>query len=355
MNSWDYIARGHKIESPYFLAPMNTGFAVTGLPSAELIAFHGARASIDLGVAYVGNVAIEPTYTTNDRTLYFAQETAAWKKLASVIEQRGSLPGIQLACRIADNLPDRKWGVLDKLATLRRCQRELSGINGAILKEVVASFAKSARVAAACGFVVVQVHAAHGYLVSNSLNSSVNVRTDEFGDRFHLLREILVAIRDAAPQVAVDVRLSISDFLLKNGSLDFDAVERVVSMCPDIVSFSSGSYELARGLIYPSRHDGPNVYVSLAKSCAELWPDNLWNVAGNIRSIPPGEGLPDNLTYSIGRPLLADPNFVSKHLRGLDPPRECLWTGHCHYYTRGKPNIECPQSEDLPSQLTSER
>jgi len=66
-------------------------------------------------------------------------------------------------------------------------------------------------------------------------------------------------------------------------------------------------------------------------------------VAGNvwdITSLTPK--LPTNLTLSIGRSLIADPAFVEKSLLANNAPIiKCVRAGHCHYYSRNKPHIEC--------------
>ncbi|NEB06987.1 2,4-dienoyl-CoA reductase, partial [Streptomyces sp. SID13726] len=100
------------------------------------------------------------------------------------------------------------------------------------------------------GFDGVQIHAAHGYLLSQFLSPLVNRRTDRWGgspeNRVRLLTEVVRAVRaQVAPGFAVGVKLNTADF--QRGGFDTeDAVQVLEALCGlgvDLVELSGGSVE----------------------------------------------------------------------------------------------------------------
>ena len=126
-------------------------------------------------------------------------------------------------------------------------------LRGDEVEDVIARFAHSASVAQQAGFGGVQIHSAHGYLLSEFLNPRVNRRDDEWGgslaNRARLLLRILDAVRDAVgPSFPVAVKLNSSDF--QKGGFTFGECLRVVEWLNeagvDLLEISGGSYEQPR-------------------------------------------------------------------------------------------------------------
>lgn len=118
------------------------------------------------------------------------------------------------------------------------------------IRDVIARFASSAKTLCEAGFDGVQVHAAHGYLISEFLNPLVNQRQDDWGgsldDRARLLIETVQAVRAAiGPAKALSVKLNSSDF--QKGGFSFEDCQRVVALLNaqsvDILEISGGNYE----------------------------------------------------------------------------------------------------------------
>ena len=118
------------------------------------------------------------------------------------------------------------------------------------IEQLIQRFADTALQAQKAGFDGVQIHAAHGYLLSQFLSPLTNKRDDEFGgsieNRMRLLIEVIKAVRaQVAPTFAVSVKLNSADF--QRGGFDSEDAKAVVEamneLAVDLVELSGGSYE----------------------------------------------------------------------------------------------------------------
>lgn len=118
------------------------------------------------------------------------------------------------------------------------------------IEDIVARFATAATVAETAGFDGVQIHGAHGYLVSQFLSPAANKRDDGWGGdldgRMRFVVEIARAIRSAvSPTFAVGIKLNSADFQ-KGGFSEKESrlvVERLADEHLDLIEISGGSYE----------------------------------------------------------------------------------------------------------------
>ena len=118
------------------------------------------------------------------------------------------------------------------------------------IAEVIARFAASAHAAERAGFTGVEIHAAHGYLISQFLSPLTNQRNDRWGgelaNRARLLLEVVRAVRErVSPGFCVAVKLNSADF--QRGGFSSDDARQVVLMLNDLpvdlIELSGGSYE----------------------------------------------------------------------------------------------------------------
>ena len=118
------------------------------------------------------------------------------------------------------------------------------------IEAIVARFATTASMVQRAGFAGVQIHAAHGYLISQFLSPRTNQRTDRWGGdvtgRSRFLLAIVAAIRDAVgPRFPIGVKLNSADFQRGGFAID-DAMEvaRLLERAGiDLLEVSGGSYE----------------------------------------------------------------------------------------------------------------
>ncbi|MEQ8351990.1 MAG: NADH:flavin oxidoreductase/NADH oxidase family protein [Leptospiraceae bacterium] len=136
------------------------------------------------------------------------------------------------------------------------------------IRDLIQRFATTAGLCMEAGFHGVQVHAAHGYLLSQFLSPKTNQRQDEWGgsleNRARFLLEAVRAVRKAiGPSKALSVKLNSADF--QKGGFDQDDSEAVAKMLEkegiDLLEISGGNYENPSFLL----NDGQNVRESTKK------------------------------------------------------------------------------------------
>jgi 2,4-dienoyl-CoA reductase-like NADH-dependent reductase (Old Yellow Enzyme family) len=189
-----------------------------------------------------------------------------------------------------------------------------------VIADVIERFARTARLAERAGFTGVEIHAAHGYLLSQFLSPRTNKRTDRWGgsleNRARLLLEIVRAVRAVvSPGFAVAVKLNSADF--QRGGFSADDAREVVKLLGglgvDLVELSGGSYEAPA--MQGEARDGRTLareayFVEFARDIrAEATMPVM--VTGGIRRLPVAEQVIASGIdmVGIGTALAIDPNL----------------------------------------------
>jgi len=215
--------------------------------------------------------------------------------------------------------------------------RELTGDE---VRGLVADFVSAAGRARRAGFDGVQLHAAHGYLLSSFLSPHTNRRTDEWGgpveNRAGVLLEILRGVKAACGRdFPVIVKLNSTDFLDDGLSLD-DAVaiaRMLESEGIDGIEVSGGMAEAGRGSVWPGlrTEDDEGYFVENAARIKKAVRVPVFGLGG-IRTLAVAErivrdGLVD--LVSLSRPLIRDP-FLVRHFREESADKsECISCNKC--------------------------
>jgi 2,4-dienoyl-CoA reductase-like NADH-dependent reductase (Old Yellow Enzyme family) len=218
------------------------------------------------------------------------------------------------------------------------------------IAETVASFAAAADRARRAGFDCVEIHAAHGYLISQFLTPFENRRGDEYGgsleNRARFALEVLRAVKAAVTGMPVIFRISVDDYFPEGMPY---AEGRQVA----IWAAEAGAYAL---------HIAAGHYRSLPSAARMIppmqYPDATFlDYAADIKAqvnvpvIAVGRlGDPDTAAaalssgkadfISLGRSLIADPDWVEKVRRG-EPVRRCLACNTCVNEMRGGSGLRC--------------
>jgi len=227
------------------VSPMDMYSARDGVPGDFHLVHLGSKALGGAGLVMTEMVCVSPAgrITPGCTGIYAAEQEESWRRITGFVhEQTGAKIGIQLghsgrkgSTRLMwegmdDPLPDGNWEVCGPSAIPYRADgqtpRELDFDE---LREIKGQFVAAAQAAARAGFDLLELHCAHGYLLSSFLSPLTNRRTDRYGGslaaRLRYPLEVFDAIRAVWPQDRpMTVRISATDWC--EGGLDVDdAVE----------------------------------------------------------------------------------------------------------------------------------
>jgi 2,4-dienoyl-CoA reductase-like NADH-dependent reductase (Old Yellow Enzyme family) len=228
------------------------------LPDRRLGSLYRRWGAGGAGLLITGNVMVHAEALTgpggvvlDDRAPLepFAAWAQAGKAGGAAMWMQISHPGRQVPA----GMPGVVWGPSAVGVELGRHTRRFGRPVAMTPEQIVATverFAVTASRAEQAGFDGVEIHAAHGYLLSQFLSPLTNLRDDEWGgsleNRARMLVDVVRAVRSAvSPGFAVAVKLNSADF--QRGGFDADDAGRVIAMLEplgvDLVELSGGSYE----------------------------------------------------------------------------------------------------------------
>jgi 2,4-dienoyl-CoA reductase-like NADH-dependent reductase (Old Yellow Enzyme family) len=257
--------RGTTFPNRVWLAPMCQYSVVEadGVPGDWHLVHLGARALGGFGLVIAEATAVTPEgrITPRDTGLWDGRQEAGWARVVDFIHSVDGLAGVQLAHagRKASTywswsgkggtvpVDDGGWRTVAPSPLAFPSYDEPAELPRAGIAEITAAFRAAAARAHRAGFDVVEVHAAHGYLLHEFLSPLANHRTDAYGgsleNRARFLVEVVDAVRDSWPDdKPLLVRFSASDWL--PGGLTIEEVAEVSAWVGehgvDLVDVSTG-------------------------------------------------------------------------------------------------------------------
>jgi anthraniloyl-CoA monooxygenase len=272
--------RGLTLKNRILVSPMATYSAVDGVPQDFLLVHLGARA---LGGAAM--VCVEMTSPTPEGRitpactgLYNDTQQAAFKRIVDFVHAQSSAKmamqlghsGAKGSTRVGwegtdEPLESGNWPLVSASAVAYGEQNQLpAAMTRAQMDDMRERFVDSTRRAAECGFDWLELHCAHGYLLSAFISPLTNLRTDEYGGdiaaRCRYPLEVFRAMRAAWPEdKPMSVRISAHDWA-PGGNTDADAV--IVARLfkdagADFIDVSSGQTTRAAKPVYGRMYQTP--------------------------------------------------------------------------------------------------
>ncbi len=246
------------------VSPMCQYSATDGVPNDWHLQHLGCRAVGGAGFVFTEVVHLEPRgrITPNCLGLWNDEQRDAFKRIARFIKEQGAVAGIQIGHAGRKGSTAQPWEGGKPLAADKGGWTNIAPspipfaeghpvpaeMDEKAITQTIAMFAAIARRAREAGFDIIEIHAAHGYLVHEFLSPLSNRRTDRYGgsfdNRVRFLLEAVDAVRSEWPEEKpLFVRISCTDWI--EGGWDLDSAIKLAQLLKaggkiDLIDSSSG-------------------------------------------------------------------------------------------------------------------
>jgi 2,4-dienoyl-CoA reductase-like NADH-dependent reductase (Old Yellow Enzyme family) len=246
------------------VSPMCQYTSEDGFANDWHLVHYGSRAAGGAGLILTEAAAVVPhgRISPRDLGIWHEDHIEYLARIVHFIKERGSVAGIQLAHAgrkasspppwenrsVTLTEPEGGWPIVapSSIPFDEGCiiPASLTDIG---ITEIAAAFVEAARRALLAGFQVVEIHAAHGYLLHQFLSPLSNKRTDRYGGSFEnrtrLLRDIVTAVRAVWPEnMPLFVRISATDWVEGGWDVEqsLELVRQLLPLGVDLIDCSSG-------------------------------------------------------------------------------------------------------------------
>lgn len=327
------LPNGTTIKNRFFKSAMSEGMGTRNFqPKKNIATLYKRWAEGGTGLIITGNIMVDPKGTAEPGNIVFDKNSnmEILKDWAKQGQQHGAKvmvqlnhPGKQVPKTIAkETVAPSTIPLGNGLNKLFSTPRALTTSE---VEELVQKFVTSAKVAKEAGFSGVQIHAAHGYLISQFLSPHDNRRTDKYGgsleNRMRFLKEIYLGMREElGKDFTIGIKINSTDFK-EDGLTEEDSLKTIIELANlglDFVEISGGTYERPAMMGATSKSTNQVFFAEYSKKLKQKIEIPVV-VTGGIRSINAMNTLlNDNTTDFIGiaRPLTIDPNIPNKIKQG---------------------------------------
>jgi len=340
--------RNIELKNRVVMSPMCMYSAEDGMANEFHYVHYGSRAQGGVGLIITEATAVEPRGRITNKCLgiWNDEQALALKKIVDFVHHNSeSKIGIQLAHagRKGSTWENRQISIEEGWETIapspipfHHSERIPHVLTVEEIKELVEDFRKAAKRSAEAGFDVIEIHAAHGYLIHQFLSPLSNTRTDDYGgtaeNRARFLMEIVEAVNSQiTANIALFVRISGTEYA-ENGWDISDSVELskvLKTKNVDLIDVSSGGN--ISGAVIPLK---PGYQVPLAEEVRKN-ADIRTGAVGLITSAAHAEEILENgqgdLIF-IAREILRNPYFAVQAAWENDAENF-----YPHQYLRAKP------------------
>jgi 2,4-dienoyl-CoA reductase-like NADH-dependent reductase (Old Yellow Enzyme family) len=330
-----------------------------GQPFHKMVDFYRQLSRGGVGLIITGHMYVHPSGKAHEEMtgIYSDELIPHLKKLADVVHEEGRFVVAQM--NHGGMHVDEK-SVSDPIAPSDYID-ESSGTSAREMIEdeifnLVDAFGQAARRAKEAGFDGVQIHSAHGYLISQFLSPVVNKRTDKWGGdikgRTIFLKEVYKTVREqVGEEYPVLIKLGMKDGV--DGGIDLDDSLQVVKLCEEMgidgIEISSG-FKLSSSRKGIRRESEEAYFLPFARQARPITTLPLILVGG-MRSKKVMEQIlrdGDADFISFCRPLINDPDFPNKLRLGQKEKSDCISSNNCWPEEKGVGiGCKCP-IDDTP-------
>ncbi|MFD8494495.1 NADH:flavin oxidoreductase/NADH oxidase family protein [Amycolatopsis sp. NPDC059657] len=312
-------------------------------PSADLVALYRTWAQGGSGALITGNVMVDPAALGEPRNVAVpvAPDPVDYKPWAESVAGTGAQLWVQLnhpgrqSPRFLSREPVAPSAVPFGDRGIRSVFATPRALTSDEVEALIERFVLAALTFADAGFAGIQLHGAHGYLISQFLSPLTNQRTDEWGGdavrRRRFLLELVRRIRAELPaRVPLSVKLNSADFQ-RGGFTEDESLEVVRELGEeglDLLEISGGTYEKAvmMGVTRESSVRREAYFLGYAAKARKVSDVALMVTGGFATAGGMNEALRSGAldVIGLGRPMIVDPELPRRLLGGEDVRAERL-------------------------------
>jgi NADPH2 dehydrogenase len=221
---------------------------------------YATRAVGQVGLIIVEATGVEPRgrISNLDLGIWDDAHISGLKRIVEQVHAQGSKIGIQLAHAGRKSEVVGSTPVAPSAIAFNEEYSLPTALTMQEIQEVIQKFVQGAKRAVAAGFDMIEIHAAHGYLINEFLSPLTNTRTDEYGgsleNRVRFLEEVLIAVKKVIPKdMPVIVRVSADDYHEEGNTPEVVAamLNLIKHHGIDVVNVSSGAVIPVMPRAYP--------------------------------------------------------------------------------------------------------
>jgi len=325
-----------------------------GRPTPQLLSLYQGLASGGVGLIITGHMYVHPSGKASPEMtgIHSDELIPALAELTAAVHCKGGHIVAQLNHGGMQCSPEAVTGTLAPSAIaapfLRQPAREITVSE---INDLIQAFSQAARRAREAGFDGVQIHGAHGYLISQFLSPFSNHRSDEWGGelqaRTRFLRAVCQAIREqVGPRYPVLIKLGVRDGIAGGLTAEegLSVVAELESMGLDAVEVSGGIGGVRNLNVRPNIRAGVDeaYFRPLAHQARKVTRLPILLVGG-LRSRRMMEDVlasGDADFVSLSRPLLCEPDLPKRMLLDLQEQSSCISANRCWVDRQGE-GIAC--------------
>jgi anthraniloyl-CoA monooxygenase len=258
-----YTLRALTLPNRIVVSPMDVYSATDGVPNDFHLVHLGARALGGAGLVFTEMVCVSPEgrITLGCTGLYAPEHVQPWRRIVDFVHERspgkiclqlghsGRKGSTKLGLEGTDiPMDEGNWDVMGPSPLPHRPTMQTPRVMSRTEMDVVRDqFARATELAIACGFDMVELHCAHGYLLSSFITPLANQRDDDYGgsleNRLRFPLEVFAAMRTAWPaERPMSVRISATDWVEGGvtGEESVDIARAFMAAGADIIHVSTG-------------------------------------------------------------------------------------------------------------------
>ena len=337
--------REMKLSNRIVVSPMAQYKAKDGCPTEWHFVHYAERAKGGAALVYTEMTCVSPEgrITPGCPGLYAHEHENQWRKLTKFIHEETSA---KICCQIGHSgrkgstqlgwekmdapLKENNWPTLSASPIPWSSENPIpKELDESDMKLVIDEFVSATKMANRAGFDMIELHAAHGYLISSFISPKSNIRRDQYGgsleNRMRFPLRVFKAMREAWPESKpMSVRISATDWLESEGVTPDEAVsiaKMFSEQGADIIDVSAGQTSIDANPVYGRMFQTP--FSDRIRNEAKIQTMAVGNIyeADHVNSILMA-GRAD--LVCLARPHLSDP-YWTLHTAAANGDREMQW------------------------------